>query len=117
MGNFLFYTPGQEATITLEILNSDGYRFDGYVDGYAPQVDRIFLPSLVLMTDGYYPKVMTKLDAGLYHFKFTIPTGSVAVGSYLADVSYKSSVTTYKKQQLYQIVVTAPFGQYALISG
>lgn len=116
MSNFLHYTPGQEVTISLEILNSDGYRFDGYVDGYAPVVDRIIKPDLSLMT-GTFPAAMTKIDVGLYYFKFTLPTGSVAIGSYLVDVSYKSSVTTYKKQILYQIVVTAPYGNYGLITG
>jgi hypothetical protein len=117
MISFLHYTPGQEVTIYLEILNSDGYRFDGYVDGYAPVVNRIIKPDLSLMTDGYYPKTMSKIDIGLYRYKFTLPTGSVAVGSYLIDVSYKSSVTLQLKQQLYQIIVNAPFGNYGLITG
>lgn len=114
MVSFLHYTPGQEVTISLEILNADGYRVDGYVDGYAPAVNRIFKPNLSLITDGYGP--MTKIDTGLYRYKFTLPTGSVAVGSYLVDVSYKSSVTLQLKQQLYQVIVTAPFGQYSLIT-
>ena len=66
------------------------------------------------MTDGYYPKVMTKISEGLYIFKFILPSGGTAVGSYLVDVSYKSSDTNQLKQTLYQIVVTAPFGIYSV---
>jgi len=119
MADLLFYFPGQQATFTLEIFNSDGYRFDGYVDGYEPTVDRVFGPlftemdGYLLGQDGYFPQPMKKIDTGLYTFKLTIPKGAASIGSYLVDVSYTSLMTTYKKQKLYQIVVTSPFGNFS----
>ena len=72
----LFYSPGQTATVFLEVLNNNGQRADGYSadgyfanyadgycfpDGYAvPLIFRLIFPDLTLAED--YPVFMTKLD-------------------------------------------------------
>ncbi len=114
MSEILFHTPGQQVTIFLEILNGDGYRVDGYVDGYAPMVDSIYLPSFELMDDENFPYEMVKLSTGLYYHQFTLPTGALGVGSFLVETSYTSSDTMSVKNAFYQIVSTAPFGNYGL---
>jgi hypothetical protein len=55
---------------------------------------------------------MIKLDTGLYYHQFTLPTGAVSVGSYLVDVSYISPATSQEIKQIYQITVTAPYGNF-----
>lgn len=120
----LQYSPGQTVTLVLEALNSDGYRADGYYtsimpDGYGfdgyytlPVVDRILLPSLVPAAG--YPQKMVYIDYGIYYFKFTLPTGSTAVGSYIVDVKYVSPITSQWVSVIYQIVCTSPYGQYSV---
>jgi len=119
MLKILNYFPGQKATIFLETLNpstlarQDGYNFmDGY-DGY-PVIDRIIFPDLSLANN--FPQHMVKLDNGLYFFQFTLPFKASAVGSYLIDGYYGEPVTGKKLTFLYQIVVSAPFGNYGIFT-
>ena len=115
---FLSYFPGQEVTIFLESFDSDGYRADGYQlpDGYIlPSIDRIILPSLALNSG--YPVKMIRLDTGLFYYKFILPKTASAVGSYLVDVSYYDPANTFTKQQIYQIIVTAPYGNFSATTG
>lgn len=104
----LYHSPGQKATIFLEVLNNDGYRADAYT---VPVVNSIFKPNHTY-ADGY-PASMTNFETGKYYFDYTIPSGSTAVGSYLMDVFYEHPTTTQTIKLLYQIVVTAPFGIYS----
>jgi hypothetical protein len=114
---FLTYSPGQVVTFFLETVDSDGIRADGYlIDGYVlPVVTQILKP------DGYaidgYAYNMTKIETGVYRYQFTLPKGSVAVGSYLADVTYLDPKDLVFRQTLYQIIVTAPFGNYSISTG
>ena len=119
MVQILSYSPGQVATIFLEV--TDGYsnvRMDSLI---TPSIERIFYPDLSL-ADGY-PQDMTRLDVGLYVFQLTLPSGASAVGSYLIDVIYRSPITAGGdpgddvNYAAYQIIVNAPFGNYGITVG
>lgn len=115
----LSYSPGQTATIFLEV--TDGYSNVRVDSTTTPVVNRIFMPDLTLM-DGYVQD-MTRIDTGLYTFQFVLPTGASAVGSYLVDVIYNSPFTAGGNSgddinyAAYQIIVNAPFGNYGLTTG
>lgn len=113
----LYYFPGQKATVFLE--TKDGYtRADASspFDGYAvPVITRVVFPDLSLAAG--FPKPMIKLDTGLYFFQFTLPTGGSSVGSYLVDVTYNVPNTSYFTTKLYQLIVTAPFGNFGVTVG
>lgn len=119
MDQTLTYSPGQLATLFLEIKDADGYRINSLTD---PEVTRIFQFALndgyvvldgYLGTDGYAQK-MTHLDLGLYFIQLTLPKTAAAVGSYLVDVSFTDPVTTYPATKTYHIIVAAPFGNYGI---
>lgn len=108
----LSYFPGMQATIFLETLDQYGQRTNDGYDGYStPVVTRILLPGFTLATG--YPQPMTQLDVGLYTFQFTLPIGAISIGSYLVDVAYMDTAG-YVNYQTYQIIVTAPFGNYTI---
>lgn len=112
----LYYFPGQKATVFLETLNASGARADGYTapDGY-PSITRVIFPDLSLAAN--FPQNMVKLDVGLYFFQFTLPTGATSVGSYLVDGYYNLPGTANYTRPLWQIIVTAPFGNFGTTSG
>lgn len=111
MSQILFHSPGQQVTIVLETL--DGYqRADSST---IPSVYRIIFPSLSLAAG--YPLNMTKISAGLYVFTFALPVGATAVGSYIVDVVWTDPATGNPAQTYYQIVVTAPSGNYSVTAG
>lgn len=109
MVQILQYFPGQLVTVILEIKNSDGYREDSTS---LPLINRIILPSLTLAAN--YPQPMTNIDIGLYYYKFTLPTGSTAVGSYIVDISYIDPNDFSTKSLVYQIIVNAVAGNFGL---
>lgn len=106
----LSYAPGQQATVFLEVKDGYGQRSDGYGD--IPFVSRIIFPGFTLAA--CYPQNMIRLDVGLFYFQFFLPTGAVSVGSYLVDVSYFDVALSYPTTKLYQILVSAPFGNYGV---
>ena len=121
----LFYSPGQTATVFVETLNSNGVRADAVVDGYLdgsnngdidgyhhPMIERLVFPDLSLAND--YPAYMVKLDTGLYYYQFILPTGATSVGSYLVDISYTNPTTLYTNTVIYQLIVSAPYGNYSI---
>lgn len=110
MPTVLNYTPGQQVTIFQEVKDGYGQRTD---DGYVPVVTRIFSPPNFMPLTGY-PQHMTRLDTGLYYFQFTLPQGAAAVGSFLVDISYLDPVSSLLFTDTYQIVVTAPFGNFGV---
>lgn len=112
----LYYFPGQKATVFLETLNSSGVRADGYTlpDGY-PFITRVIFPDLSLAAG--FPQNMIKLDVGLYFFQFTLPTTASAVGSYLVDGYYKDPSSSTYFNKIFQIIVTAPFGNFGTTIG
>jgi hypothetical protein len=115
MTTTLYYFPGQKATVFLETKDGYGQRadvglpFDGYVD---PIITRVIFPDLSLAAN--FPQPMIKLDTGLYFFQFTLPVGGASVGSYLVDVTYNPPGTTTFLQTFFQLIVTAPFGNFGV---
>lgn len=110
MPTVLNYTPGQQVTVFQEIIDATGARTD---DGYTPVVTRIIVPGFTLAT-GTYPIAMNRLDTGLYYYQFNLPSGASAVGSYLVDIVFLNPVTNVLNNNTYQIVVTAPFGNFGI---
>lgn len=108
----LSYFPGQKATIFLSIVDGYGVRTDSIT---TPTVDKIIIPDFTLI-DGY-PQDMIQLDIGLYYYQFTLPTGAVSVGNYLVDVSFTNPDNGNINNQSYQIIVTAPFGNFSTTIG
>ena len=111
MTQVFYHSPGQSVTIVLETLAVTGSREDSPA---LPVIDRIILPSLTLAAN--YPQVMTKLDTGLYYYKFALPTGVSAVGTYIVDVSYVDPAISALKNVAYQVVVTAIAGNFGVNS-
>jgi hypothetical protein len=114
MPTVLNYTPGQQVTIFQEVKDGYGQRTD---DGYIPSVDRIFYPPNFFIQAPGYPQLMNRIDTGLYYFQFTLPGGAAGVGSYLVDIIYLDPVTSLLVFNTYQIVVTAPFGNFGVTVG
>jgi hypothetical protein len=118
MSTVLAQFPGQTVTIIQQILNTDGYRQDGYiVPGFSgpdgePVIARIILPGLTLATG--YPATMIQLDIGLYTFSFCLPQGAISVGLYAVDIYWYNPSTYILQQEIVQINVTAPFGVYSI---
>lgn len=108
MTQILSYFPGQKATIYLETKDGYGTREDS---PSLPVVSRIIFPTLTLATG--YPQPMIHLDTGLYYYQFVLPTGAVSVGNYLVDVSYINPDNMAVNSEIYQIIVTAPFGNFS----
>src|SRR5271170_4023130 len=109
MSYILNYAPGQTATLVFQTLDNLGARSDGYG---IPSVTRIISPNLTLAVG--FPQNMTRLDIGLFMFQFALPTMASAVGTYIADISYLNPDTNNPENTFFQIVVSAPFGQYSV---
>lgn len=118
MSIVLAQMPGQTVTIIHQVLNTDGYRQDGYiVPGNSgpqgePVITRVILPGLTLANG--FPVAMIKLDTGLYSYSFTLPTGAISVGIYTVDIYWYNPSTFALQQDFVLINVTAPFGMYSL---
>lgn len=108
----LNYFPGQKATIFLETVDVEGVRTD---TSTLPLVNRIIFPELTLASN--YPQYMIQLDTGLYYYQFVLPTGAQAIGNYLIDVSFINPVNSTVNTQIYQIIVTAPYGNFSTTIG
>lgn len=104
----LSYFPGQEVSIFLEIKDGYNTRVDPTT---APIVTKVIFPGLTL--GSAYPQLMTKIETGLYYHKFTLPVGAISIGNYLVDVSYTNPFTNLISNQAYQIIVTAPYGNFS----
>lgn len=111
MTQVFYHSPGQSVTIVLETLAVTGSREDSPA---LPTVNRIILPSLTLAAS--YPQSMIKIDTGLYYYKFILPSGSTAVGTYIVDISYVDPALSTLKNVAYQVVVTATAGNFGLNS-
>lgn len=109
--------PGQTVTIIQQVLNSDGYRADGYSPyGFGdPVIARIIFPGFTLATG--YPVPMTKLDVGLFAYTFNLPTGATAVGTYIVDIYWYHPTTLQLQQDVALVVVNAPYGLYGATVG
>ena len=112
MAQILHFSPGQVVRIFLEIKDGYGTRTD---PTELPVVNQIILPGLTLAAD--YPEDMSLIYTGLYYFQFTLPSGAAAVGSYLVDVSYIDPSNLAINSEIYQIIVSAPFGNFSASVG
>ena|ERR1700722_12631187 len=110
MTNFLNYSPGQTATIYQEVI--DGYTGARVSDGYVPVVQQIIGPNFIPLVG--YPQTMTQIDAGLFYFQFTIPSGASSVGTFLVDIAYLNPVNMMVNNETYQVIVNAPYGNYGI---
>lgn len=111
MSQILTAAPGQQCTIFLET-------FDGYQradSGIIPSVVRVLFPNLSAAAG--YPQPFTRIGAGLYVFSFTLPTGATSVGSYLVDVAWNDPDSGLPAQTYYQVIVSAPKGNYSVTTG
>lgn len=122
MTDILSYFPGMKVTVFLETKDADGYRANSAT---TPVVTRIFgfnsldgytLYDGYIKTDGYQQN-MTKIDTGLYYVNVTLPKGASSVGCFLIDVTYTNPLNNKPNKQTYQIVVTAPFGNFSTTIG
>ncbi len=109
MITILSYSPGQKATLFLETLNASGIRTNSAT---TPSLTRVILPSGVIPTDGY-PAALTSRGTGLYSISFLLQTGAAAVGSYLAEVTYTSPVTSQISIATYQLLVSPTAGMFS----
>lgn len=111
MTQVFYHNPGQTVTIVLQTIGTTGAREDS---PSLPLVNRIILPSLTLAAN--FPQSMTQLDTGLYYYKFILPTGSTAVGTYIIDAQYTDPATSQTKAIAYQVVVTTVAGNFGVNS-
>lgn len=116
MSTVLAQMPGQVATIVWQVFNSDGYRADGYsISGSgldtAPVIARVVMPNLTLAAN--FPVSMLKLDTGLYSYNIQLPTGAIAVGTYIVDIYWYHPTTMALQQDVVLVTVTAPYGIYS----
>ena len=110
--NILNYSPGEEVTVFLEIKDGYGVRSNSET---LPIVTRIIFPTMTLAAN--YPQNTTQIDVGLYYYKFTLPMGSTSVGSYLLEIEYKSPINNSLVNEYYQLIVSAPYGNYSTTIG
>lgn len=104
----LQYPPGHAVTVVLQVLNTDGYRTDGYT---TPTVESIVLPDLTLSS--LYPANMIKISTGLYSHKFNLPKGSSAIGSYIVSLKWKVSATA-TKEDVVQVICLPSSGTFSV---
>jgi hypothetical protein len=116
MATILNYSPGMKVTLYLETVDASGILMDAdylthTIDGYhSPTIHRLIKTDF----DGYYPQPMTRLDTGIYYYQFTLPTGSVSIGSFFADIDFLDPATDTMRHTAFQILVSAPMGLYSI---
>lgn len=97
-------TPGQSVGISVEVLDVNGER----VDGYIPQIDYVINP-LNVMQNGF-PLNMTNRAVGVYNSNITIPSGVTAIGTYIASVSWSRPGRALTQYQVFLISISLPLG-------
>ena len=100
----IFANPGQ--TVRLAVQTVDGY--GTRVDGYVPRVDSVYFPNLDQAAG--YPKLMSKLETGLYIHGLELPSGESSLGTFVVSVFYQQPVTLAPVWELFTIQVARPFG-------
>lgn len=119
MDQTLTYFPGQLATLFLDVKDADGYRANSLTIPEVSQIIKLALSDGYVALDGYlgtdgYAKPLEQIATGLYFVQLTLPATAASVGSYLVDIVYTDPVTTYPAVRSYQIIITAPFGNYSV---
>src|SRR5690606_28306060 len=100
----LFTNPGQNVSLVIQTVDSDGAR----VDGYIPVVESVIFPDLSSATS--YPQVMERIDVGLYIHLLAIPAGPTSLGTFIASMRWVHPSTNLTTYALTQIQVAMPFG-------
>jgi hypothetical protein len=111
MHTILQYSPGQVATVTISVFDSDDVLADGYS---VPSITKIIMPNLASASG--FPVDMTKISTGIYQYKFQLPSGASAVGSYVVVVSY-TTPTEDSKNEVIELQVNAPFANFSVSPG
>ena len=96
--------PGQTVIITTQVMNSNAERIDGYV----PQIDYVINPAGAMITG--FPLAMTREALGVYSSGISIPTGLLAIGTYIVSVSWSRPGTALTQYEVFLINVSLPFG-------
>lgn len=96
--------PGQIVSVTTQILDVDGQR----VDGYVPQIDYVINPAGIMLAG--YPLAMIRETVGVYRSSISIPTGILAIGTYIVSVSWSRPSTSLTQYEVFLINVALPFG-------
>lgn len=96
--------PGQTVSVTTQVMNADGER----VDGYVPQIDYIIDPAGAMSAG--FPLAMTRETVGVYSSGVSIPTGILAIGTYIVSVSWTRPGTALTQYEVFLINVALPFG-------
>jgi hypothetical protein len=103
--------PGQTVSVTTQVLNANGER----VDGYIPQIDYIIDPSSSMASG--YPLAMTRETVGVYSSEVSIPTGILAIGTYIVSVSWSRPGTALTQYEVFLINVSLAFGNASVSPG
>lgn len=103
---------GQQVTILIPVINSTGTPTDA---PSLPSINYIYLPDVSSATG--YPIDASQMDTGLYYFKFTLPKGATAVGSYVVNYSYIDPDSLNTINGFVHVVCQAPFGLYSVSAG
>jgi len=112
MHTILHYSPGQIATITISVFEpSTGILTDGYD---VPSITKVVMPSLASAAG--FPQDMTVVSTGVYQYKFQLPSGASAVGSYVVIVEYTEPDATVKNEVV-ELNVNAPFANFSVSPG
>jgi len=104
----ILYSPGQTATLTLTCLDGYGSLADAAV---LPNVKAIYFPNSTLAVG--FPAAMTKLSTGIYTYKFKLPIGASAVGTYIAVMEFTMDGTLLRNETI-DLLVQVPFGNFSI---
>jgi hypothetical protein len=96
--------PGQSVRVAVNVLNSNGE----LVDGYVPQIDYVINPSGQMFSG--YPATMVRESVGIYSSPVDIPSGLLAVGTYIVSTSWPRPGTAFTQSAVYIINAALPFG-------
>lgn len=111
MHTVIQYSPGQIATVTQYVFDSDNILTDGTS---VPVITKIIMPSLASASG--FPANMTKISTGIYQYKFQLPSGASAVGAYIVIIMY-TEPTGETKNSVLEIHVNAPFANFSVSPG
>lgn len=105
----IFANPGQTVSLVVQTVDGYGTRADGYE---VPKVDAIYFPNSTAASG--YPQNMTLVSTGLYRFTFTLPSGSSALGTFIASVSWPHPEFSHLQYEVFLINVAMPFGNISI---
>jgi hypothetical protein len=104
-------SPGRTVTLAVQVVDGYGARADGY---QSPSVEFVRLPNGANAAG--FPVAMTRIDLGLYIHSITLPTGSTAIGTYLAQIVWPHPESGIFQSELYLINVQTSGGSNSSVS-